>query len=310
MRVAAILHRPAAASAVHGGLDFHPSRSRKITVAELMCVNNTRVDWHPRYGLSVKHEEECCPMGPHFSKTRGVYAHIAKRNEGMIGCLDTTHSQGGWATAQACRLLGKSSVVYWPRRKAEDATLVREPQRRAAEAGAALVAFPATTSWYLYHQAKKSLAAQCLLDHGSVNGSYMMPNALKLPEMIDETAAEVRRTVTIQDVETILVSASSGTIAAGVIAGVREWSRPPLVLVHQGYSRPPEAIMRYMKEMSGGFGSVSVRLVDECYKYADEARPGELPPWPCNKYYDLKAFRWWLSKGRAIFGHALLWNIG
>ena len=55
---------------------------------------------------------------------------------------------------------------------------------------------------------------------------------------------------------------------------------------------------------------VIIKVVDEGYSYADEARAGATPPWPCNSYYDLKSFRWWLAQGRAQYGQALFWNVG
>ena len=51
-----------------------------------------------------------------------------------------------------------------------------------------------------------------------------------------------------------------------------------------------------------------VTLVDEGYSYKDQARPGETPPWPCNSYYDLKAFRWWRQRSGDPL--TLFWNIG
>jgi hypothetical protein len=51
-------------------------------------------------------------------------------------------------------------------------------------------------------------------------------------------------------------------------------------------------------------------IVDENYAYKDQARPGETPPWPCNPYYDLKAFRWWLSVQESYDDAVLFWNIG
>lgn len=270
---------------------------------------NTPVEDHlEQFGLLVKREDlSCLPPGPPFSKTRGVFSHIQARPERVIGVLDTYHSQAGHAVAEACRLLGKTAVNFWPVRKAELGASIKPQQLAAEELGAQLVALPAGRSAILYHQAKKRLA-----DWGD---SYMMPNALKLPEMITETAAEVRATLLSTPLPPrmpVLIAASSGTIAAGVMRGfydAGEGNRP--FLIHQGYDRSESAILDYMIKMSGiPMGTADRFFINEGYSYGDVAKPGPEPLWPCNVYYDLKAFRWWMREGRAQYGRALLWNIG
>jgi hypothetical protein len=302
-----------------------------------MCILNTPVEDYTReFGLYVKREDLCCPPGPHFSKTRGVFAHIQKRSERVIGVLDTSHSQGGWAVAQACALLGKHCVLYYPVRKADRETemgwdptgrglwgdVLREPQLEAERLGAALIPLEAGRSAILYHRAKEDLSSET--DDGPYGG-YMMPNALKLQETVTETMAEFGRTK-LPDVRTIIVSASSATVAAGVYLGALKLDWRGRVVVHLGYSRPKLAVLKYIqyyKEMlepgrlalepvwsSHGRAKVHMVVVDEEYGYADEAKPGVVPPFQCNKFYDLKTFRWWLSVGQKEYGKALLWNIG
>lgn len=281
---------------------------------------NTPVEDHlEQFGLLVKREDlSCLPPGPPFSKTRGVFSHIAARPELVIGVLDTYHSQAGHAVAEACRLLGKVCINFYPVRKAEQGSPVKPQQQAAADLGAVLHPLPAGRSAILYHQAKKAL-------NGDFSGTfnlhkyggdvYMMPNALKLPEMITETAAEVRATLRSTPLPPrmpVLIAASSGTIAAGVMRGfydAGEGNRP--FLIHQGYDRSESAILDYMIKMSGiPMGTADRFFINEGYSYGDVAKPGPEPLWPCNVYYDLKAFRWWMREGRAQYGRALLWNIG
>ncbi len=274
-----------------------------------MIIDNTPVEDHrQQYGLLVKREDLCCPPpGPPFSKTRGVYAHVKARPEQVIGVLDTYHSQAGHAVAQACDLLGKTCVNYYPNFKHEPGP--REPQHHAMALGAQLQPLPAGRSAVLYHQAKKDLAR--------IHDSYMMPNALKLPEMVSETAAEVRRTLSSGALNHIwgtempvLIAISSGTIAAGVIQGFRQADLRPRFILHMGYDRSQDAVLKYLAGHLGSLEHDYITLVNEGYGYKDVARPGETPPWPCNSHYDLKAFRWWLREGRGRWGEALMWNIG
>lgn len=281
-----------------------------------MLRDNTPVEDHLQtFGLLVKREDlSCPPPGPPFSKTRGVFAHVKARPERVIGVLDTYHSQGGHAVAQACAALGKTCINYYPVRKADQFAALQPQQQEARALGARLVPLQAGRSAILYHQAKKDLQAQ-------VGGaSYMMPNALKLPEMIEETAAEVRSTLlsmTLNPDTPVLISASSGTIAAGVMKGFRDAANVPgagmdrTFIIHMGYARSHVAVLEYMQTKAGfSFTGIPMRLVDEGYSYGDVAKPGPDPKWPCNRFYDLKAFRWWMREGRETYGEALFWNIG
>lgn len=278
----------------------------------LMCRPNTPVEDHREaFGLLVKREDlSCPPPGPAFSKARGVYAHLKERPEKVIGVLDTYHSQAGHAVARACSLLGKECINFYPEFKHEPGP--RRPQHDAYRLGAKLIGIPAGRSSILYHQAKKLLA-------GSDSDSYMMPNALKLRETVRETSAEVMRLPEDFEIDTVIIPASSGTIAAGVISGflnLFEGVNEPRFVVHMGYTRPEGAVRQYISEQVTGVDGdqgLSFAFVDEGYAYKDKARAGATPPWPCNPYYDLKAFRWWLSLKdgeRADFGRTLFWNIG
>lgn len=282
-----------------------------------MLVDNTPLENHlDEYGLLVKREDLCCPPpGPPFSKTRGVFAHVKSRPEEVIGVLDTFHSQAGHAVAQACSLLGKTCVNYYPRYKAAPGPHIA--QNHAMGLGAQLQPLQAGRSAILYHQAKKDL--------GKIHDSYMMPNALKLPEMITETAAEVLRTIGGPDATPenigeldltglvpdmpVLIAISSGTIAAGVIKGFNMAGLNPHFILHMGYQRSVEATAKYIREQSG-IHNIHMSFVDEGYQYKNTARAGDTPPWACNAYYDLKAFRWWQREGRELHGKALMWNIG
>ena len=211
---------------------------------------------------------------------------------------------------------------------------LRSPQVRSSELGATVVALKAGRSAVLYHTAKRDCEER---------GGYMMPNALKLPETLEETAAEVVRTgeaATRAQFDVLrsspwLISCSSATIASGVLAGLADvfglgTDGCPRVILHMGYSRSREAVYKYIEQrfslarrrsigliqdgnMAESFVNpekVVAEFIDERYEYKDVARPGPEPLWPCNAHYDLKAFRWWMSTGREKYGRAVLWNIG
>lgn len=282
-------------------------------------VNNTPVEQHDLHGrrVWVKREDLCAPYpGPAFSKTRGVWAHIAAREEPVIGVLDTLHSKAGWCVSYLGALQHKKVVNYWPRFKADPPLgLVRPQQIEAHNQGATMVAVKAGRSAILYHTAKKHLREAYGAD------GYLMPNALKLPESITENAAEAERTAEHLPRDAVLViSISSGTVASGVLKGLASAGLLGnyRVVLHMGYSRPEEAARAYIETMSGlKLNPELVQIVDESYGYADTAPKGSSAPFPCNPHYDLKAWNW-LSKvmiyatdkapfeGRPV----VFWNIG
>lgn len=276
-----------------------------------MINDGTPVEAYPEYKLYVKREDlSCSPPGPPFSKMRGVIAHVRSRKEHYIGVLDTYHSQAGHAVAAACHLLGKTCLNYYPEYKHEPGW--REPQQRAKDLGAILKPLPAGMSAVLWHQARKDLT------NGFASQSYMMPNALKLTESIRETAAEVARTKHIQRMDVVVVPASSATIATGVIQGLHDIGRlqDVQVIVHLGYSRPIHSVYQHIAlgllDVPGEMLAEHVLVIDEGYSYKDKARFGEDPSWPCNEYYDLKAFRWLMKSSNIERSQrrTLLWNIG
>lgn len=283
-----------------------------------MLVDNTPVEPHVIDGRTiwVKREDLCCPYpGPSFSKMRGVVAHIKQRYEPVIGVLDTYHSKAGWAVAWACKQLGKQCMDFWPRYKADGerpTNLVREwpPRRQQREAkalGASLLDLPAGRSAVLYHMAKKRMA-RLFDDH------YLMPNALKLPESITENAAEARRTIRSNAIPPrgwLVLSISSGTVAAGVLKGFNDLDVLDnyRVILHHGYSRSSDATLKYMERVSGVSLSSVVKFVDEGYDYKAAAK-GVEAPFPCNEHYDLKAWKWLTHHAAELGGHITFWNIG
>ena len=284
--------------------------SRGRIVADGMLREKTPIeDRKKEYGLWVKREDLACPNpGPPFSKTRGVYAIVKSLNHDLVGVLDTYHSQAGHAVARACQILGKRCLNFYPEYKKEPGH--RAPQDRSKQLGAELVGLPAGRSCILFHQARKIVESQ---------DGYMMPNALKLHESIEETAKEVRDLPA--DFSRVIIPISSGTIAAGVIRGFHAQGLHPEFIAHMGYSRSHGAVRKYISQSSGVDNLDNLSLIDEGYSYKDKAKwdssislmsTGPVPNWPCNDYYDLKAFWWWMRSGRHIYRNeeVMFWNVG
>ena len=258
----------------------------------------------------VKRDDLCSPSVddcPSFGKIRGLYAFLSKLPQGsVVGVLDTGHSQGGWATAYYCNLMGLRCINYYPVYKRElgkpdkgypGAHKIRRLQLKAWALDAELRSLKAGMSAVLFNIAKKQLREEFL-------GATMVPNGLKLLETIKETAVEMESfpgPMASGD-GTMIISASTATVAAGVKAGLDRLGFKGEFIVHLGYSRPTSRVREK-------FAGDNIRIIDEGYTYADEAK-GIEAPFPCNKYYDLKAWKWLVGNVTELKRPVAFWNVG
>lgn len=283
-----------------------------------IVISNTPWDWYKvdNTVIHVKREDMCCPEpGPSFSKIRGVEMHLRqlvkerKRNV-PIGVLDTVHSKAGWGVSYVCDQMSLQCYDFFPAYKHEidDDGFVelRENQRHAEALGAHLIPLGAGRSSILYHEAKKLLA------EGTGGMGYMLPNALKLSESVDATCLElIRYTPGSLLKGTWIVSASSGTLAAGVLKGLYglDVLDKVCLVIHLGYSRPKHAVLDYVRKMARlGDTHADIVIVDEGYEYKDSVEAD--CPFPCNEYYDLKAWRWLQTHAGNLEEPVVFWNIG
>lgn len=260
------------------------------------CVSNTPIEYSKAFDLFVKREDLACPFpGPAFSKTRGVFAHLLNRPERYIGALDARHSRNGHATAWACKILGKKCYTFFT--SYAKAPGPRENQLLAAGLGSELHPLAGT-----YAAIQHVRASRIMEDTGD---GYMLPIGLRVPEMVTATAEEAR--LIDHEFDWVILPAASGTIAAGVIQGMR--ATAARFIVYLSYKRDLSKTLRYFGDLLGqGFLDDKVEFIHSDYEYKDAAEPGPTPTWPCCEYYELKAFRWWLQNRRR--GKTLFWNAG
>lgn len=273
-----------------------------------VILDNTPVEIHrmPAWELLVKRDDLCSlPPGPSLAKVRGLYAHLSKRPEQYIGALDGYHSRNGWAMAWVCKMLGKSAVTFYPQRKADPPEL-RVNQQAAYSLGSAVIALQAGRQTVLQHLAARELRKVW------PDNSYMLPNALKVPEAVEANAEEARRTFAdLPSAGTVVLPVGSGTMAAGITRGIpATWE----VIYVLGYSRNLDTCRKYIEERSGrSFNEFkNVQMVDTGYKYSD-AETRIQQPFSCNPYYELKALAWLVSNPivvERLTRPILFWNFG
>lgn len=272
--------------------------------------------WEMHNGIHVKREDLSC-SGPSFSKVRGVWRqleYLTRPNAPIpvneVGVMDSRHSKAGWGVAYLAKYFPRPIKVniFYPHFKGEPEGQLREYQQRAQELGAEVIPlWGGLMSAVLFNQARRILT-----DRNPT--AYMFPNGLKLPFTVSATSRELQDTLppgsTGPDCVWV-VSASSATIAAGVCLGLQTAPTPtmPEIIIHLGYSRPAHSVEAYLRKF--GVECMShITIIDEGYGYAD--RVDGPVPFPCNPYYDRKAWQWVLSEQNGYLSgkNVYFWNIG
>jgi hypothetical protein len=154
-----------------------------------------------------------------------------------------------------------------------------------------------------------------MVENFKLGDGYLMPNALKLPETVTETAVEVITSGNYGHLPlwgSLIISVSSGTIAAGVLKGLAELNSLDdfEVYLHMGYSRSVVALKDYMESCTGFPLGDKVHFIDEGYSYAQPAKLAEPVPFPCNPYYDAKAWKWLQKSIHTLAEPVLFYNVG
>jgi len=253
----------------------------------------------------VKREDLCCPFpGPNNAKARGVYSYMkmfAERGVEKFGVLDTKISRSGWIVAWAGQELGVKVYDFYPVYK--DDSGLRFAQKMAKAFGAELVGQRASMQWWRYYQAKAEMQKL---------GGHMLPDMLRLETSVDEVAAVVKSMNKRYLKGTVVISVGSGIMLAGLMKGLDEKGVYPdicAVLVTKGTKKRCEKtilqfvpVLSYMKIWS------KLKLVDPGYEYLEqEVCP---TPFPCDLYYDRKAWKWLVSNIDKLKEPILFWNIG
>lgn len=278
-----------------------------------IVLNNTPWEVYQVDGVDVhvKREDLCSPFpGPMFSKVRGLEDKLRGLGDmfgskPVVGVVDSYHSKAGWGTAWLCKQLGLKCVDFYPVYKGEEPGELRLSQRMAAANGAMLRPQLDTSSrngkvvlkHIIMFQRAKNEMSQLFRD------SIMLPNGLQLDECAEATYNEcLQHTPTnLMMNGTWIFSVSSGLIASGVC---RLLMAPVDIILHLGYSRNPSPILNRFAVIT----KANVKIVDEGYSYRESVSFSA--PFPCNQYYDLKAWKWLNSNVKTLKQPVVFWNVG
>ena len=266
----------------------------------------------------VKREDLCfSPPAPPFSKCRGILSHFKTlKEQGIetVGYVDTTISMAGWGVSWACREVGMKAVIFGPTYKKKPSTYETLVQhwRRWEEMGAEIIPIQATrtgVNWYIGRRILKEKYGEKAL---------LLPLGLPFAETIEETEKEFVKTIRSLPTppKTIVLCIGSGTICSGIWRGMNqlEMRDTKLYGITCHNAILAEEKIKRIEEKSGVktnglFKSpISFQVILSVYNYT--SRPKENAPFPCNPYYDLKAWEWLMQNRSQLEEPILFWNIG
>jgi 1-aminocyclopropane-1-carboxylate deaminase/D-cysteine desulfhydrase-like pyridoxal-dependent ACC family enzyme len=266
-------------------------------------VNNTPLQIHYVNGVQVfvKREDLCIdPPAPPFSKVRGVYKHLKTlKQEGVkvVGYTETSISMAGWAVAWASYELGMKAVIFNPIYKATHPVLEyhREQWKKFNAEIIDIPAGMAKVNWYI---------SKRLLFH-NYGEAVLLPLGLPFTETIEETK-EQTKTVYLEK-GSLVISVGSGTICAGICGGYHKGVTIYGVMTRSG-NVERKTLKIFPPSLFNGKDRPTLKLVDPGYEYTDSVDIET--PFPCNKYYDAKAWKFLVENIDLLEKPIIFWNIG
>lgn len=254
-------------------------------------------------GIYVKRDDLCCES-PALAKIRGIYRFVADRQElSTFGILDGRHSRNGWALAAVCREFGKQAVVYWPKLKSETDADKGKTRIAAQALGAYIIPIQASRSAVVYARAREHFYTKY-----PENNSRLVPNAVKIWETVDETAAEVNRhNWIVRGIRSIVIPCGTGTIASGVLRGLANTGCLPAAYVVPGYKQNRDRLLKYIVGLSK-YPVDRVTITDTSAVYG--SKTDVVPPFPACEHYEAKAWEWLLENRHRLSTPIAFWNSG
>jgi len=257
----------------------------------------------------VKREDLACPFpGPPFAKVRGLLPRLQSLKEKgvkTVGYMETSISMAGWGISYFCRNLEMRSVIFYPKYRQGLKDNQEFQLEKWTEFGALCLPLEKPNRLAInFYRAQRRLRE---FDRDGV----MLPQGLPFQETIDEVAKE---TENIPDVKTIVSCIGSGAMAAGVIKGLQKRKK---FIVYYGILVSPKdnirmrnKILKMADAVDDLFETNPIKLyiIDAGYEYTDKET--EDCPFPCNPWYDRKAFRWMKNNIEKLPDPILFWNIG
>lgn len=281
---------------------------------DLILIDNTPIEIYSirKHSVYVKREDLCCKKpGPPFSKVRGALLHLKKlKSAGIntVGYVETSISMAGWGVAWICSLLDMQTIIFDPQYKNPSRTLQyhRKQWNKHKAILVPIKAGRAKINWYICRKILQEKYPEAVL----------LPLGIPFQETIIATSEEVKKTMSNINckINTFVISVGSGTIVAGLWKGLdtlKISSNIYGIMCRSGnLSLKKKSIISKTRILDKGmFPSVSqLHLIDPGWGYTDKSKIKS--PFPCNPYYDKKAWEWLVQNITELKKPILFWNIG
>lgn len=246
---------------------------------------------------------------PPFAKMRGLVPYLEDLKDAgyqTIGYMDTAISMAGWGISWYARHLQLHPVIFYPQYKDGNRHYMAEHITECVRNGAEVLMLENPTqlsiNWY---------RARKVLEDGWLK-AHLLPQGLPFVETIMDVADEVASVPKAALTGSIVINVGSGTMAAGVITGLIKLGIQDLnvygVMTSMGNPKKvKQKILRKVRAMRFGWRNY-LTIIDAGYAYEDRAEVNV--PFPCNAYYDKKAWKWLMENIKGIPHPVLFWNIG
>jgi len=265
--------------------------------------------YEPPIPLTYRHPVDFPP--PPFAKTRGLLPYLQKlreRGTRTVAYMDTSISMAGWGLAYCAPLADLQAIVFYPRYKEGPRHNIAEHAKRCTQLGAEVR--------YLERPAQMSInwyrVKNYLVDN--YNDAVLLPQGLPFMETLYSVAEEVNNVPKAALGGTLVVSVGSGTMLAGILTGlnqnnIRQHVHGILVSEGDVVATTHKIISKSCgRMMAGHWWKNYLQLYWTGYKYIDTVEMNI--PFPCNKYYDAKAWRYLAENLHILEKPILFWNIG
>lgn len=273
-----------------------------------------------KHEVDVKREDlACVSPGPPFAKIRGLYYTIEdliKKGVPAVGYMDTTISMASWGVSFLCKhhnerinpVLPIKPVIYYPAYK--DGSIkhnLPDHLQIWEHLGAEIHPMQATRLSIMWYKAKADLEKRYRTCH-------MLPQGLPSEYTVNAVAHEFARIEDVKKYKSIVICVGSGVMAGGVLRGM-DWAGSTahvygILCSKKSERKMYEDVIGYSGILAGGLlgADIGLSIISGGYDY--EERVEIETPFPCNDYYDKKAFRWLLDNYSSLPKPILFWNIG
>ena len=264
----------------------------------------------------VKREDLCCPdPGPPFSKMRGVVRGLAALKEQgteIVGYAETSISMACWGLSWAAMHQGVKVLAFMPQYKKGQPPLLDYHREQWEALGAETRPILKPNRGLInFYMARKTLREE--FD----DRAEMIVMGMPFPQTTVETTRQILLTPELADCRSLVINIGSGTICAGVLKGI-DIKYHRMVKVYgvacRTYTSPRaiddriELVHRRAGLPKGGLLGPPFAFRNTKYDYTE---PADIEtPFPCNPFYDKKAWEWLVNNYDEIEKPVMFWNIG